>query len=591
MSIEDRLTAGGAAWRESQPPVTVSPLPSVRRKPVLWLPLTAAAATVAVVLGATLLASRDDSPAPLASAVVPWKQLAPAAGDVAAPSVPLEGPSFGVMRPGPCQASDVEVTLTAKRTDESVDGRLRLALRPSAGPCVLGSGDPVVAFTGPDDGQVSPPSVFAGHAAGKTQPRLRDLILRMRAEPVVVPFTWAGVNCVVTDGLVISQLDGMQYGKYALAFVASFPTATVPVPCDQDVAREAGELTLGIPHVDGGPSGRLPGDRSGLEVSLELPSRVPLDVFSFVARLHNPTNEAVSLRPCPDYAFSVRWEEAGRDVTPSGVGRLNCENAPEAVPAGSTVAFEMQTGIDARNPQSDVTVTWGIAGPELSRATTSFSATVPSPPVTTPSNDRDPGTTTSLRADLDDDGRPDLATVNSTTGLVMVITEAGTLPALRLGPSVTLEVQGVLDLPGHDGLLVSTTSAGAREAAQTADVIRVVGDRLEQLRYSDGDREHVRLEFNNGRGDQWAGVRCTTTGIQVLRAALEASNTDNVVLREQDLTVGAGGVARGEIRVKGVPQGSTEEAVSTAARLTQTRCDGLTTGGVATGERSVTYAR
>lgn len=579
MSIEGRLTAGGAAWRESQPPVTMSPLSEVRRKPARWLPLTAAAATVAVVIGASLLVSRDDSPAPLASDVVPWKQLAPAADDVAAPSVPFEGPSFGVMRPGPCQASDVEVTLTAKGTGQSVDGQLRLALRTSAGPCVLGSGDPVLAFTGPADGQVSPPSVFAGHAAGKTQPRLRDLILRTRAEPVMVPFTWAGVNCVVTDGLVISQLDGMQYGKYALAFVASFPSATVPVPCDQDVAREAGELTLGIPHVEGGPSGRLPGDRSGLEVSLELPSRVPLDVLSFVARLHNPTNEAVSLRPCPDYALAVTWEEAGRDVTPSGVGRLNCENAPEAVPAGGTVAFEMQTGIDARDPQSDVTVTWGIAGPDLSEATTSFIATVPSPAVTPSPDRRDPGTTTSLRADLDEDGRPDVVTVVHDTFTRLLVDRAvGVDPApVGFGPDGAWSLRGILPLDGPDGLLLTGPgSAGTIVYRLSAGDLSLVADR---------EGAPLKLSFRYGPDGVQRGIRCEATGLALWSAEAIRRPDGTWTVRE---TVGAlsitgdVGTLTAPTLIPGPPGPfSEEEALERARADAATYCPGLDAAGFA----------
>jgi hypothetical protein len=576
MSIEDRLTAGGAAWRESQPPVTVSPVPEVRRKPVLWLPLTAAAATVAVALGASVLVSRDDSPAPLASGVVAYADLRAGEADVPAPLGFTDFPPlYGSFVPT-CDAGDAIGSITVLR-----EGRGRLSLTSRKGGCLLVSQTGLRVRTVTTEGvayttEVAEPRLWSGGGSARRG---------LGEEPLLVDLDVTGQCLSATTDLTVEGV---------VPEPLRVPVEAVCADAPGEPRFEAGPM-----HTAGEPHAPVPDDRAGLRVEIVVdgpaPTSGPLD---YRVRLSNPTGEPISLDPCPAYRTGLyRKDSRGESYSGSG-GRLNCDAAPDAVPAGGSVVFAMRhettdpDGIPGPVQVEAMSLRWAIAGPPAASAdvpvTTSESTPTATPTIAPTAG---PGTTTSLRADLDDDGSPDLATVNSTTGLVVLTTASGTLPALRLEPSVTLEVQGVLDLPGHDGLLVSTTSAGAREAAQTADVIRVVGDRLEQLRYSDGDREPVQLEFNNGRGDQWAGVRCTATGIQVLRAALETSNTDNVVLREQDLTVGAGGVSRGEIRVKGVPQGSTEQAVATAARLTQTRCDSLTTGGLATGERSVTYAR
>ncbi len=592
MSIEDRLLSAGNAWRESQPPVTA--VADVRRKPARWLPLTAAAATVAVVVGASLLVSRDDSPAPVASGIVPWAELKFTEADVPAPRLP----EFDSVAPpiAQCGADQVRGTVARlARSGSDVTGRIELRATTA---CAIGSGNPVLSFTGPTDGLVGPRSRFEGHAAAVTPPA-RPSLMVSDASPVAIPFRWTGSNCVPADLLRIEGLDALP-GVYFVAIdKASF------APCDTSAPSADGELVAGIPHQAGQPAARLPEGRDALRVFLELPQQLDTDDFRYVVSLANPTARDIPLSPCPTYAWSLTSHpktppggyptpDAGGGVlspgfgTAGGGGRLNCDAAPDAVAAGQTVRFEMRIPpeLTIKNTAT-AKVTWAIAGPATAVSDVPAQPTDSNGPVE-PSTGS--GTTTSLRADLDDDGRPDLATVNATTGVVVVITAAGELPALQVSPAVNPEAQGVLDLPGPDGLLISTTSPGA-SAAQRAVVMRVVDGRLVHLRYSDGDREPLELLFNNGRGDQWAGVRCTATGLRVLRAALETSNTDTVVFREQDLSLGPDGMGRGEVRVTGVPTPSTGEAISTAAQLAATSCAGLTARGISRGERSVTHAR
>ena len=67
------------------------------------------------------------------------------------------------------------------------------------------------------------------------------------------------------------------------------------------------------------------------------------ETLRYVVELHNPTNDAISLDPCPGYYQA--WGESGTAVF--GPGVLNCEDAPDEIGPGETVAFEMELDIPA----------------------------------------------------------------------------------------------------------------------------------------------------------------------------------------------------------------------------------------------------
>jgi hypothetical protein len=59
--------------------------------------------------------------------------------------------------------------------------------------------------------------------------------------------------------------------------------------------------------------------------------------YAFVIRIGNVGDEAVSLRPCPAYRAQY--------LPHVEVGYLNCEAAPDAIPPGGYLDFEMQIDV------------------------------------------------------------------------------------------------------------------------------------------------------------------------------------------------------------------------------------------------------
>ena len=65
------------------------------------------------------------------------------------------------------------------------------------------------------------------------------------------------------------------------------------------------------------------------------------ETLRYVVELHNPTEEPISLDPCPGYYQA--WGESGTAVF--GPGVLNCDEGPDEIGPGETVAFEMELDI------------------------------------------------------------------------------------------------------------------------------------------------------------------------------------------------------------------------------------------------------
>ncbi|MDP3712357.1 MAG: hypothetical protein Q8R60_07725 [Mycobacteriales bacterium] len=363
MSIEDRLTAGGSAWRESQPPVTVSPLMEVRRKPVLWLPFTAAAATVAVVLGASVLVSRDDSPAPVASGVVPYADLRAGETDVPAPLGFADFPASSSPAISYCEETDVVGRFTVL-----AQGRGRFSFTSNGvRDCLLASQAGVrlstVTGRGGEYSTLAREPRLAGDAGGYPQRVLGQ-------DPLLVDLDFSG-QCLVAEGFAV---EGIVPGVLRVA--------GTPVCADvtDDERFEAGPL-----HVAGEPHAPVPDDRAGLRVEIEVdgpaPTSGPLD---YRVRLSNPTSEPISLDPCPAYVTGLyRKDSSGESYSGSG-GRLNCHAAPDAVPAGGSVVFAMRhettdpDGIPGPTDVQAMSLRWAIAGPAPASADVRVASPAPS---------------------------------------------------------------------------------------------------------------------------------------------------------------------------------------------------------------------
>lgn len=114
------------------------------------------------------------------------------------------------------------------------------------------------------------------------------------------------------------------------------PAATTAVPADpvpyvDDAQPDAPEYVGNEPRFN------------PVEVSLEaVPERVAIgDTARFVVVLRNPTATGIPLRPCP--TFFMSYGESGTAVFHKG--RLNCDDAPPAIPAHGAVRFEMKLTI------------------------------------------------------------------------------------------------------------------------------------------------------------------------------------------------------------------------------------------------------
>ena len=69
----------------------------------------------------------------------------------------------------------------------------------------------------------------------------------------------------------------------------------------------------------------------------DVPKTVRGHEIPFIVRLQNGGDEAVSLDPCPVYRTA--WGESGLSL--DAVSYLNCDGAPDQIPPGGTVRFDM----------------------------------------------------------------------------------------------------------------------------------------------------------------------------------------------------------------------------------------------------------
>lgn len=81
------------------------------------------------------------------------------------------------------------------------------------------------------------------------------------------------------------------------------------------------------------------------------------DDLAFVAVLENPTNEDISLEPCP--AYHINYGESATVV--STQRRLNCGGG-DRVSAGGSLSFEMRISTDAQfiEPGGDYRLVWRL---------------------------------------------------------------------------------------------------------------------------------------------------------------------------------------------------------------------------------------
>lgn len=346
-----------------------------------FAPVLAAAAAVAVVAAAgVLVQDREEeqpTPAEPSAPVVPFAGAEPTEGDVPPPNLP-GAPS------GSTAGCNVEIvkariiwTVDSAITGD-LRGQVRISLAEAAvGGCSLGLEDPRLVLLGPADGPVGPSSSFVGQQPALLPPSSPKRYVSPGRD-VIVPLALTGSNCVPST---FGSIVGMTPSLIGVNFDGD------RLPCDTSQPPRDGTLTVGLPRTEGTPAALVPPDRQNLRVSLELPdnldTRGPL---GYLVRLANPTDSPISLQPCPAYQVVYGVENVqGAMGQVSAVGRLNCDAAPDVVPAGEEIAFEMMQQPFSGGPEgsiSGVSVHWGIAGPPASpvaRVRSARATATPSP--------------------------------------------------------------------------------------------------------------------------------------------------------------------------------------------------------------------
>lgn len=173
--------------------------------------------------------------------------------------------------------------------------------------------------------------------------------------------------------------------------------------------------------------------------------------------------------------------------------------------------------------------------------------------------------------DLNGDGKRDLVVVRP-TGLVSAHISGLGRRTVRLLPDFTLRLQGSAPLTGtgRDQVLVATTTAGAGTGYRLFDwaavVVTLVEGRLVVLRSGRGTP--LRLRFDAGRGDVFAGLRCGPATIDQVSVVQSAEHTFIVTTTAFHV---AGSLAKRVSRIIHSVRGTSHTALDLAA----TRCTGL----------------
>lgn len=295
-----------------------------------WTTVAAAVAATALVATSAQVAL-DSPPQPTAdSNVVPWRlQLAgpesfPALRDKGEPGLAsctasqmsvLAGEAVTAAGDGAAtQAGSVTVPVTITNEGQ------RCQLPAEADVVVVdGSGSPLEGAASVGRGGVAytpPPALEAGASASTT----------------VGWSSWCGPD--VGDWSVSVRLEGTPT-------VATVPGQAAPPPCGP--AGDGAVVGGGLWQLLNEFEQPLLDPRGALMATLTAPDRARLgETLRTVLRLENPSKGPVRLDPCPSLGWAMDQNPSPGLTATGAVFRLNCEDAPEAVPAGGAVSFALE---------------------------------------------------------------------------------------------------------------------------------------------------------------------------------------------------------------------------------------------------------
>jgi hypothetical protein len=240
-------------------------------------------------------------------------------------------------------------------------GRLLLTWTAPAGHktvCRLGDDDPTLTLLDANGAETARASNLVQPAVVNPPERRQRYVDQRNA--LQTTFSWAS-SCGAAP--TRAQLSGLTADALPVAVAGAMP------PC----RGENEQPVLGLL----GGSAIVPADRSGLRVSLEVPSGLSAGAaVTFVGRIENPTSAAISLRPCPTYLLEQRAtyaDEYGPRGTSGGdTRRVPCDALPDTVPPGAALRFDVPGRIDVspdlrgRHPAD---LRFGISGAEAWAAT------------------------------------------------------------------------------------------------------------------------------------------------------------------------------------------------------------------------------
>jgi hypothetical protein len=162
-----------------------------------------------------------------------------------------------------------------------------------------------------------------------------------------------------------------------------------------------------------------------------------------------------------------------------------------------------------------------------------------------------------------------------TTGLVTARISGVGRRTVRLRPDESLRLQTITDLTvsGTADVLVSTTAAGCcrgyENISSTSQLIRFRHDTLASVRLPSG--RPLELQFSEGRGEVYAGVRCHRGALDQVTLLGERRGGALDVVRYT--------FARFKATSRAVEHRTVPWTLDTLAALAATRCHGMTTSG------------
>lgn len=363
-AMDQRLRQYADRWREhvAESPRIVADqfTSSVNRRWAWWAVPAAAAAVVAVIVGAevTNRATAPADPAPVQRSVkpgevVPWAPLAATHPRLPRTTIPATPDPALTLKAPACRASQLRPEPEGDGAGGTVYWNVRLVLRDGREPCRL-DGFPTIVPT--DNGRTV--GIPVRRITGDMS--YQDPVLVARGQPAMLSLGWMSnwcappvhndaIRAVLPDGAGVLSLPGFGHSPFCNSGENTGPVPIMVWPFQPERMHPA-VVRSAYRHL------RVDGD---LTQTVR-----PGEQVRFVVTLTSPTR--VVLNPCPDYTIAAY----GHGVDNEQRFSLNCADVPfeddggrPYLPAHTPVRFAMKTIAPPRDAPKFL---WRLETPEHS---------------------------------------------------------------------------------------------------------------------------------------------------------------------------------------------------------------------------------